>query len=164
MEFKKWLLNEAKYKRSMRQRVSQAKKIPATGAWGTSIPYTQFKSKKEAMGEMMAAFKRAQEINKKWRGETPVYHMIHPDRLDRKDFNLDSALRFLTSKSPKEVSVSVEKGVWGTGLVIAGEGKITAYWPTDVYTRQLPSGMKIPQAHNRPSESHHWDEALIRYF
>ena len=149
MQFRLWL----EKKRSMRQRVAQAQEL---------LPKTAFKSKKEMGAEMTAAFNRAQEINKENRGETPVYNMIHPSRLEDKEFTLDSALKFLTTPSPREVSVSVNKGVWSTGLVLAGEGKISAYWPTDVYTAPLPSGQKIPQAHDRPDDSHHWDEALIR--
>lgn len=141
-------------KRQMRKKVSYAKKhIPKSEMTGKQIE-TSFRD----------AFNTAQEMNKKGGGTTTVYHMIMPGRLEAKGHDLEDAFKFLFSKSPKEISVSVDKGVWNISrsIVLEGEGKLTSYFDTDVYTTIDDYGNKVPLEPYRDTKSHDWDEGTVR--
>lgn len=111
------------------------------------------------------AFTAANELNKKHQGKVPVYHMINMDRLEYVNKTLDEALAFLFSSAlDTEVSVSVMKGVWDTknSIILEGKGKLSAYYPTDVYTQYDQHGHKVAKQPDREEDSHHWDEGTIR--
>lgn len=147
MKFRKWF--EANSSKSIRARIKLA-----------DLSQTNYKTKTNARKDLNAAMMNAQQINKENGGNVRVYHMISPSRTKS---NIEQILAFLNSKSRTEISVSVNKGVWNSGLVITGQAKLLAYWKTDIYSVKIPnSPYKIPKEHDRSNNSHHWDEALIR--
>lgn len=150
--FKEWLYSEG-IKRRVRSRFSDIEKFIGVH------PELSYSSKKEAKSDMWNAYRRAQEINREHGNRVEVYHMISSGRMSH---SLEDTLRYLMGKSREEISVSVNKGVWSSGLVLRGEGRLLLYYPTDVNTQINARGLKVPVAANRAIGSHHWDEGILR--
>jgi hypothetical protein len=150
--FKEWLYSEG-IKRRVRSRFSDMEKFLGIH------PELSYSSKKEAKADTWNAYRRAQEINREHGNRVEVYHMINRNRMSH---NLEDTLRYLMGKSGEEISVSVNKGVWSSGLVLRGEGRLLLYYPTDVNTQINARGLKVPVAAKRAVGSHHWDEGILR--
>lgn len=154
MNFKLWIEGSLGAKRQLKNRFGDLEDFISY-----DIEDKNYRTIPSAKQGLWQAYNKAQELNKKNGGTTTVYHMISPNRVK---YNLKQILSFLTSKSKQEISVSVEKGVWSTGLVISGEAKLLMYYDTDVNTKLTAKKQLIPQAPLRSTSSHHWDEAVIR--
>lgn len=141
-------------KKQLRKKVSYAKKKISPKEMSGKQIQRSFKD----------AFETAQQMNKKGGGTTTVYHMIMPERMESKGFSLEDTFKFLFSKSPREISVSVEKGVWDVkrSIILEGDGKLTSYFETDVYTTIDDYGNKVPLEPYRDTNSHSWDEGTVR--
>lgn len=162
LSFEEWLVQEGVAK-SLRGRVNLFKSAIKSGIHPDLNLPVDYKGTNDARKDLHAAAWRAQQINQKSPNGVTVYHSIVPNRITR---TLDSILRFLTSKNPKEEqSVSVTKGIWDANLVLVGTAKkLVAYWDTDIHTKPVPTShhLKIPLDAHRPSDFRPYDEALIK--
>lgn len=117
-----------------------------------------YQSKKEARGDMKQAAAHAQAKNKEAGGRATVYYsMSEPKR-----YSLDQSFAYLTGGGPKEMSVSVDKGVWNTMMVVEGKAKLLMYYTKDISTNATPDGQMIPIASKAPEDHSHYDEGVIR--
>lgn len=122
-----------------------------------------YADKDDAREDIQKAAQRAQEINMTHPGGVNVYFAIVPNNAIRP---LDSTLKWLIKppNARREISVSVKKGVWESGMVLVGRTKkLIAYWNTDVRTKHVPGGPEIlPTQAHRPDDFRPYDEAIVR--
>jgi hypothetical protein len=165
--FYEWLeLREAGMARRMRARFSELpnftnRQVGDDGSVGPPswMEKTEFAydSKSQGREDMWRAFRRAQGINKHNGGRPPVYFAIS----EPKKYDLEDTFKYLTSRSNKEISVSVHKGVWSTYVVLEGVAKLLMYYDKDVSTNPTRKGHMIPITAFAPSGDSHYDEAVI---
>jgi hypothetical protein len=118
------------------------------------------------------------ELAKKLKQRHPVkvFHMVNINRIS----SIEKTLNYLIDNSKghedensissdDEISVSVKKGVWNVSeaVILAGFARLSAYYPTDVYTRPIGgndtrSGLKVAREPSRSDDSHHWDEGTAK--
>ena len=78
----------------------------------------------------------------------------------RKVPDLEGIFRHLFSKSRGEISVSVKRGIWKTGLCIEGVSKLLLYYSHDVSTDFTSKRQLIPLA--AYAQDSNYDEAVVR--
>ena len=160
MNFKQFL-EAGSLKRDLRQRFRHLPDFTNTQNQGNppewmEKPEFAYSSKKQGREDMQRAYNRAQEINRKNAGNTPVFFSLSEPR----NFSVEQSLAWLTSGRNQEVSVSVETNVWSTDLVLEGVSRLVMYWDRDVSTNDTPQLRRIPITALNTHKSH-YDEAVV---
>jgi hypothetical protein len=166
MGFKEWLQEgSAGATSQLRQRFPEVPHfVKSQAPW--PVPDEQrYQSSSQAKSGLWQAYKAAQDINRENGGRTIVYHSISPPGSMggsslRRVPELENVFSYLTTPSRKEISVSVKKGVWNTGVYLEGVGKLLLYFPKDVSTDFTSKRQLIPIAAYAPESS--YDEGVIR--
>lgn len=123
-------------------------------------------SAKDAYQYIKNAQQKAKEKLEK-DGEVQIFHMIHAYRLPDSNYNnrgesLIKTIKYLTSKTDEEISVSIESPVWTMNdsiILIGTASDILEFYDVDTYTTD--SKDRFPMEVTRKKGDLKWDEAIV---
>ena len=135
--------------------------LPQTLSHPWREPEKSYKSPTQGRNDLWQAYNRAQMMNKEAGGRSTVYHVLGGNWEGSSNrYDLSQMLAFLTRPSRQEISVSVKKGVWNTGMVLEGKGKLLLYYTKDVSSVYTPQKQLVPVKPFEPDT--HYDEGIVR--